>query len=95
MFHINVKVQFLTVNSSHTFKVRPDHWHLLRCDDEPVHRAQEGGHPVDRQEPSLGGEEEEGKVGLQLGLHLLGEVVGTVKLVFNKRLKSLQCSLVN
>ena len=86
---MNKSVQFTTINIQHTFKVSPDHRQFLGGDDRPVHWAQKGGHPVDGEELGVGGEEQEGKLGLQLSLHLLGEGVGAVRLVFDERFQRL------
>ena len=86
---MNVNIPFPTFNIQHTFKVSPDNRHFLGGDDGPVHWAQKGGHPVDGEELGVGGEEQEGKLGLQLSLHLLGKGVGAVRLVFDERLQRL------
>lgn len=83
---MNVNIPFPTFNIQHTFKVSPDNRHFLGGDDGPVHWAQKGGHPVYWEELGVGGAEQEGKVVLQVSLHLLGEGVGTVILVLDKRL---------
>ena len=83
---MNVNIPFPTFNIQHTFKVCPDHRHFLGCDDRPVDGAEEGGHPVYWEELGVGGAEQEGKVALQESLHLVGEGVGAVILVLDKRL---------
>ena len=56
-----------------TFNVSPHHWHLLRGDGEPVHRTQEGRHPIDGEEPGLVRVQKEGEVGLDLRDHFRRE----------------------